>query len=198
MPWLSLVTGDGETAPLGRRFLVFGWLFSLLTEAFSFRNIAENRLAETIDMHPAITITNAVLVRGDVDHVVVLGLRLGHTGVALLIGDNDDAIRLQAVSQFDGLADVGAAARAILDDVDTCHALAIRQFLSLGGKADDADTITRCDRSQGCCGVNAVQVALGRHRTIHRARVVYADNRSARQLAGLVNRRDQRLIDDRL
>jgi hypothetical protein len=89
---------------------------------------ADHVLAEAVDMRPA-NIANAVAVAGDVDHVGALRLRRRHVVMALLVGDDHEAVDGKTVHVRHRAAEIRALMRlAAHDRVDASHAAPRRHF----------------------------------------------------------------------
>ena len=88
---------------------------------FRRRDPGDHGFGETIDLGPG-AVTDAVLVGGDVDHGAA-SLRIGDLVVALLVGEDDQAIAL-AVDLAHRLAEEGRGMRLRVDDrkavLDVC------------------------------------------------------------------------------
>src|SRR5215472_909828 len=159
---------------------------------FRRRDPGDHGLGETIDPRP-VAVTDAVLVGGDVDQGAAR-LRLGHLVVALLVGEDDQAIAL-AVDLADSLAEPGPAMRLRTDDrIAQREAAAGRDLHDPVGEREDLHLIANLASEDGETAgrLGARHLRLRREGSEHRSRHVDQQPRATRESCVTLDRLQHR------
>src|SRR5579872_4986200 len=165
---------------------------------FQCRDPGDHGLGEAIDARPG-AVADAVLVRGDVDNGAA-SLRLWHRVVALLVGEDDQAIAL-AVDLADGLAEIGPAMRLRANHGVPQRETAPRGYLHhLVREGEDLDLLAYLAREDGEAAgrLRPGHFGLGGERSEHRSRHVDQQPRAATKPRVTLDRLQHRGFELRL